>query len=172
MLSLAPGTQNMPKSNVCPLWSAPFPCKLTSVAGSPGLRTESPGPLLTIQRPPRPSQEVGAQWGWGTVFFTSSLVTPTLETSGQLCWAVQSHQAPGGMLDWDYCTFLIWWFQGLKDVTILGCVVINFQTPSLKSKQRAGAQSTVLLLETQQWTRRKGLQLAIQQARVGPPQAS
>lgn len=55
------------------------------------------------------------------------------------------------MLNWDDCTFLIWRFQGLKDVTILGRMLTNFQTPNLKSKHRAGAQSTVLLLETQQW---------------------
>lgn len=76
-----------PNPHVCPLWSAPFPCKLTSVAGSPGLRRESPGPLLTMQRPPRPSQEVRAQWVWGTVFFTSSLVTLTSQTSGKHFWA-------------------------------------------------------------------------------------
>ena len=140
-----------PSPRVCPLRSAPFPCQLTGVAQSLRLRKESPGTLLTTQRPPRPSQEAGAQRGWGTVFFTSSLVTPTSETSGQLCWTGQSHQALGGILDWDDRTFLIWWFQGLKDVTLLGRVLMNFQTPNLKSKHRADTQSTVLLLETQQW---------------------
>lgn len=94
-----------------------------------------------MQRPPRPSQETGSV-GLGHCVFTSSLVTPTSEASGQLCWAGQSHQALGEILDWDDYTFLIWLFQGLKDVTTLGRVLANFQTPNPKAKHRPGAHST------------------------------
>ena len=40
---------------------------------------------------------------------------------------------------------------------------MNFQTPDLKSKHRAGAQPTVLSLETQQWVKALGDQ------EEGPP---
>lgn len=130
-----------PSPHVCPLRSGPYPCKLTSVAGPLGLRKES----CALINHAASSQALPKDWGsvgLGHCVFTSSLGTPTSEASGQLCWARQSHQALGGILDWDGCTFLIWFFQGLKDVTILGHVLANFQTPNLKAKHRADARST------------------------------